>query len=150
MVILGCALLPLFLFLVPLLFLKGTFWLAHNVLPWVIVGGWIALGIDIVILLPLCVVPFLRPWCGMGFLISSYVYGFITWFAGFILTYVLWGLFPLLAGLFLFGVGVVPLGLLAALFKGLWSEFFTLLAMLALTFISRVGGMQLIGGYDAM
>lgn len=136
--VVGCLVMIVMLIVVPVLFLKGAFWAADHVLPPLILVGWIALAVDLLLLLPLAVVRVLRPWSAGLILLSSFLFGLITWFLGLVLTYTLWGLGAVILGLFFLGVGVVPFALLATLFKGMWSEFFTVAVLLILTFGSRL------------
>jgi uncharacterized protein YacL len=60
-----------------------------------------------------------------------------------IVTYALWGGFGLFIGLMLGGVGVVPLAMLATLFKGMWSVFGELILMIVVTVGTRMLGLFL-------
>ena len=135
--VMGCLLMIVILLVLPVLFLKGAIWAAEHVLPPLILVGWVALAFDILLLLPLALVKVLRPWCAGFILLSSLLFGLISWFLGLILTYTLWGIGAVIVGLFLLGVGVVPFALLATLFKGMWSQFFTVAVLVILTFGSR-------------
>ena len=119
-------------------FVRGAAWLVENLLGWVVLVGWLVLGIDIVILLPMAIFRRLRITSGSLLLISSYVFGLATWLYGFAFTYALWGGFAVVMGLFMFGVGVVPMALLATAFRGMWDAFGTMLALVVLTFGSRL------------
>src|SRR5438046_9731864 len=55
-------------------------------------------------------------------MIVSYVFGATLWVWSLLLTYTLWGGFWLFIGLFMAGVGVVPLAMIATFFKGMWAE----------------------------
>jgi len=57
---------------------------------------------------------------------SSFVVGFAAWLYGFGFTYTLWGGFAVILGLFLFGIGVVPMGLVATGINGMWDAFWTI------------------------
>jgi hypothetical protein len=85
----------------------------------------------------------LRGFTGSVIFISSYVFGLITWMFGFVFTYALWGLGAVIFGLLFLGGGVVPLALLATMFKGHWEAFFTVLVLLIITFVARVSGMAI-------
>jgi hypothetical protein len=128
------------LILVAILILKGLVWASENLLPWVMLAAMVAIVLDIVVLLPLSLFRTLRAFTGGALFLSSYLIGLATWMVGFILTGALWGGFALGLGLFLFGVGVVPMALLATLFKGMWGNFFGLLIMIAMTLIVRIVG----------
>lgn len=80
---------------------------------------------------------------GIFIYISSYIYGLQTWIAGFVVTLALWGWLAVIIGVFMGGVGVVPIGMLAAVFHGRWDIFFILLIDLILTYGSRGVGAAL-------
>ncbi len=103
----------------------------------------IALGICIVILGPLALLRFTRPWAGIGYFIASYVFGLTGWFMGLLLTWMLWGGFAVIIGLVFLGVGVIPIAMLATLFKGMWAELGLLILAVVLTYGLRVLGMHL-------
>lgn len=125
---------------IPALLILGSTWAAKNLLQPLIVLGWIAVAIDILILLPLSLFKGLRGFTGTAIFISSFLFGLVTWLLGFILTYAIWGLWAVIAGVLLFGGAVVPFALLATLFNGMWEPFFTVLILAALTFGSRIIG----------
>jgi hypothetical protein len=125
---------------IPVIFFLGIAWAAKNLLQPLIVAGWIAIAIDIAILLPLSAFKRFRGFTGGGIFISSFIFGLITWLLSFVLTWLLWGGWAVIAGVLLLGGTVVPFALLATLFKGMWEPFFTVLVLFALTFGSRVAG----------
>lgn len=61
----------------------------------------------------------------------------------------LWGGIAVFIGLFLLGVGVVPIAMLATLFNGMWSTLGELFLLLILTFGSRFLGIYLVEKYEA-
>jgi len=129
---------------------SGSFLRAQEINPETFCNLWLiillsslTLGFNIVILLPLALIPPTRPWAGLGFFISSYVFGLTGWFMGLLLTWILWGGLAVFIGLFIMGVGVVPIGMLATLFNGMWVELGLLVLAVILTFRLRVLGMTL-------
>jgi membrane protein YdbS with pleckstrin-like domain len=88
-------------------------------------------------------IPPTRPWAGLGFFISSYIFGLTGWFMGLLLTWAIWGGVVVIIGLLFMGIGVVPLGMLATLFNGMWLELGLLTFVLILTFGLRTLGMTL-------
>jgi len=96
---------------------------------------------DLLILLPAGIFKKIRPYAGIGLFISSYVFGLTLWLTGLLITYVLWGIWAVIIGLFILGIGVVPIAILATLFSGVWSMFGFLLFMVFVTFGTRVLGM---------
>lgn len=139
---LGLALMLGLLFLGVLLIVGGVA-IGERLLPWLTRLSMLCLGLNIFVLLPLALIPATRPWGGLGFFISSFIFGITAWFMGLLLTWHLWGGIAVVIGLLLFGVGVVPMGLLASLFNGLWAQFGVLLLGVVLTFGLRTVGMML-------
>lgn len=127
----------------PFIFIKGAIWASKTLLPPLAAIGWIALAIVILILLPLSLFRRLRGFTGTSIYLSSYLFGLICWLTGFIVTYVLWGAWAIVIGLLFLGGGVVPIGMLASLFKGEWQSLLILFILLVLTFGTRIGGMYI-------
>jgi len=130
------------LFALPVVFILGSTWAANHLLPPLVIIGWIAVALDIAILLPLSIFKRLRGFTGSVMFLSSYVFGLVAWLFGFVLTYSILGLWPVIIGLLFFG-GVVPMALLATMLRGLWNPFFYLLAILVITFASRRIGISI-------
>lgn len=127
----------------PVLFIVGGVVVGEKILPWLMLLSILVLGFDIIILVPLALIPPTRPWAGLGFFISSYVFGLTGWFMGLLLTWMLWGGIAVVIGLFIMGIGVVPIGMLATLFNGMWAELGLLFLAVILTFGLRILGMTL-------
>ena len=105
--------------------------------------AWIPLGLSIVVGLPLSLVRHLRGIGGSTLMIASYVIGITTWFLGATLTFATWGWVGLLIGAFFFGVGVVPIGMAAAVFVlHDWTILVSLVVMTVATWSLRIGGAQ--------
>jgi hypothetical protein len=101
------------LFALPVLFIIGGVAVAKKILPWLMFLSILTLLINIVVLSPLAAIRRTRAWAGVGFFLSSYVFGLTAWFMGLLLTWFLWGGFAVIIGLFIMGIGVVPIGMLA-------------------------------------
>lgn len=123
-------------------FIQGGAWLSATLYPWLVSLSGITLAITVFVLLPNAIFSSVPKFAGNGMLIASYVFGATLWVWSFLLTYLLWGGIGLAIGLFMAGMGVVPLAMIATLFKGMWSELGQLVALLALTF-----GVRTWGGY---
>jgi hypothetical protein len=81
-------------------------------------------------------------------LYSSFFYGAITWIWGFLVLYYIWGDTGVFVGLSFFGVGVVPLGFLAALLNALnghWIPLAQITFGIVLTYGTWAMGAKLIG-----
>lgn len=99
------------------------------------------LAVNIVIFLPLSIFTRLRGFTGGGIFFSSFLFGFVAWLLGFILTYSIWGAWAVVIGVLFLGGGVVPIALLATAINGYWDPFLTLLVVTALTFGARIIGL---------
>jgi hypothetical protein len=119
------------------LFIKGGAWVSAMVLPFVNVLNSIALFLTILILLPLSFFKKTMPFSGSMLLIASYVFGLAAWLKGFLWAYNIWGVVGVLIGVFLFGVGVVPVGALALLLNGMWEPLFALLLAVGTMYACR-------------
>ena len=133
--------------LIPL-FLKGGLWLSVIIYPWLVLISLITFAICILILLPLAIFKGTRGASGIGFFIASYIFGATTWVWSFLLVYILWGVFVLIIGLFIAGIGVIPIAMLATLFNGKWSEFGQLALSVVLTLGFRFLGIYLVEKSD--
>ena len=100
-----------------------------------------ALAVAIFVLLPLAFWRKTRGAAGIGLLVTSYVFGLTTWLLGAAVTFGSFGWFGLIVGLLVLGVGVVPLGIIGAIFKldngGLAMVLFV---MVIVTLGARFGG----------
>jgi hypothetical protein len=128
----------------PVLFIWGGVWIGEKILPWLMRISIITLMLNLLILGPLALISPARSWSGFGFVISSYIFGITGWFMGLLLTWILWGGIAVLIGLFIMGIGVVPIGILAALFNGMWLELGFLVLAVILTFGLRILGLTLV------
>jgi len=115
--------------------------------PYVYLVAGILFFFNIITLL--CAIsPAARGIAGLILYVSSYVYGLATWIYGLLVTLSLWGVVALVIGLFLGGVGVVPIGMLAAIFNGKWDIFFTLLVLIILTYGTRLISAAFMESYE--
>lgn len=133
----------LLLVLMGALLLNGTVWVGEHVIQWLMDLGWWVLAIDLFILLPFGLFRKTGMFGGLAMYYSSFVFGLTLWFLGLLLTYFAWGFLGVIIGLVIFGVGVVPVAMLAMLLHG---EFFSLLVLVVLTvltFGSRALGIYL-------
>lgn len=129
---------------IPALFIWGSVWLSTKILPWLNLLSLVALAILILVLLPLSIFRKARSFSGTCMVFASYIFGVNVWFSGLLLTYVLWGGWAVFIGLFLMGIGVVPIAMLATLFKAMWLEFGSLIFFTLLTFGVRILGYYLV------
>lgn len=122
------------------MFLLGGVWLSERVYPWLVLIATLAFFVTILIFLPLALFRRTRGFAGTSTYFASYVFGLTLWVLGLLVSYTLWGVFGVLAGLLLGGIGVVPIAMLACLFNGLWPTLGELALLAAITFGSRFLG----------
>jgi hypothetical protein len=126
---------------IPAVIVYGGARLANTALDYLVWPANIAFVLCILVFLPLSFFPATRPVSGIGFFVSSFIFGASIWFAGLLTSYTYFGSFWTMIGLFFAGVGVVPLGMIGAIFHGDWLVCGLLFAGLALTVVTRaVGG----------
>ena len=121
-------------------FIKGGVWLGAKVLPWLSIIMWIVFVLDILIFLPLGMFKKTKGASAFGLFLSSYVYGLTLWFWALLLTYLIWGTTAVFIGLFIAGIGVVPIAILATALNGEWAITGQIILLLVLTFGSRMLG----------
>lgn len=120
--------------------LQGTVYIGEKILPFLTTAtGWFSL-IFFLVLIPMGFTRRTRVMAGNGTVLFSYIAGFTLWFYSAVITYYLWGMFAIIVGLMLFGIGVLPIAVLAALFEGEWGLFGSLVYMIVLTYGSRMLG----------
>jgi len=123
--------------------IRGMVWASEVALPWLFTAGSIALDVCVFVLLPLCVFRKTRPWAGMGFFLSSFLFGTGLFAFSCIVVVQIWGYGGLIFGLLLGGIGVVPLAFFAALFHGAWPLFWSVVIGVILMFGTRSLGLYL-------
>jgi hypothetical protein len=126
---------------VPMLYLYGVVWFSAKILPLLFVVCIVAFAVCLLVLLPLSIFRRIRPWTGLGLYFASYLFGTMLFAFSCLVTVELWGVIGLIVGLFIMGVGVVPVAFLAALFHGEWSLLGYIVCGTVLTFGLRFLGM---------
>jgi hypothetical protein len=121
----GTFVLALVIFSVPflaiMLYLRGMVWLSENFTPWLLNAASIDCDICVFVFLPLCIFKRTRALAGIGFTLSSLVFGAALFLFSCTVAFGNWGYVGLLVGLCLGFVGVIPVAWLAALSHGLWA-----------------------------
>jgi hypothetical protein len=103
--------------------------------------SWGALAIAAVVLLPLAAWRKTRGSAGAALYIISFIIGATTWCLGAAITFSSYGWFGLIIGLFIMGIGVVPLGIIGAFFKlGISALGWSLCGLLVITLVTRFAG----------
>jgi hypothetical protein len=122
---------------IPALFLVGAELLSELLLPWFNLASILALTFVLFVVLPLSVFRRCRGFVAIASLVASFIFGAALWMKALLLTLALWGTWAVWIGLFMMGVGVVPIAMLATLFEGWWSILGHLVVLTVLTFGSR-------------
>jgi hypothetical protein len=138
-----CAVYLIALLTLTVLVLRGSVWVSDKALPVVNLIGKVSFFLLIAVFLPLSFFQKCRGWCGLAFIYWSYFCGLSLWMFSLLVTLNLWGKMAVIGGLILAGVGILPVALLACMFKSEWSIFVQLLCQLALLFACRVYGIYL-------
>jgi hypothetical protein len=120
------------------LFFLGAGWCSAHLLPFFVFGCEIAAAILFLILLPLSLIKKARGFTAVTILLISYLFGITVWMEGLLITLSTWGVVPAIVGLCFMGIGVVPIGMLSALFHGIWMGLLDMVILLALTFGCRL------------
>ena len=120
--------------------IEGGVWLGAKVLPWLSIIMWLVFALDILIILPLGIFEKTKGASAIGLVVSSFVYGLTLWFWTLLLTYLIWGTVAVFIGLFIMGIGVVPIAIIATAIKGQWAITGQIIMLLVLTFGSRALG----------
>lgn len=125
------------------LFFKGAAWLASVLLP---ISGWITLiALAIVPICLLLAIPrSTRAWGGLGLVLSSYAVGFCLWLWCLVVAFQLAGVFWLIVGLFLAGVGVVLVAAVASLLHAEWFVLIQIVVGVVIVYILRIAGHWLV------
>lgn len=137
-----------FIPLIVVLFIHGAAWASDKLLPILNGIGIVTLGILIVIVLPLSFIKKCRAWCGILFVYWSYLCGLCLWMASLLLTINLWGYFAAIIGIFMAGIGVLPIAIIACVFKCEWSFLVQLILQILFVIMARFYGFFLVGKSD--
>ena len=119
------------------LFLANSKWLHEQLLPWFFRASTVALVLVIVVALPLSAFRRCRGFSAIAAHVASYVFFATLLMAAVLLTLGIWGKWPVVIGLFMMVVGVVPIAMLATLYTGIWSIVAQLVVLTGLTIGSR-------------
>jgi len=84
----------------------------------------------------------MRPWVGLFWIVSSFVYAFILLTLALCMVNWHWGKTGLVISIFL-GPGVVPMSFVAALFSSDWGGLLFASVLLALVLVTRFGGIAM-------
>jgi uncharacterized membrane protein len=112
-------------------------WMERMFSNWLQPGVEISVAIWILPVLPMLLFRKARGWGVTILMYSSYFNGFTCWWYSFMVCYRACGLVWLIIGLFLMGVGVVPLAVIGVAIRGMWPMFWNLILAIALAYGPR-------------
>jgi hypothetical protein len=110
----------------------------YRILGWLNNASLWAIGAAIVGCIPSIFSRRIRPLSGFVLTICTWIWGPTLWLWSAVTVYLNWGLFWLLFGLFLGGVGVVPVAFVRLLFARRWEDFFVLTFQIILVWGGRL------------
>ncbi len=119
-----------------------------NALPVLSTISWIIFLLNIFVFLPLSFFRKTGIVSGMAFYISSYLFGLILFLYSVAVSFILWGWWAIILGVFLMGAGFVPIALLASLFNAEWLILFNILIYIIFTYGFRGLGIYLFQKHD--
>ena len=112
----------------------GMAWVSDKVLPLFTNLSLITLAIVLLVVLPLAIPRASRGIASMALFIASFVFGVTLWMKGLLLCLLIWGIWAVIIGVLLAGVGVVPIAILATILNGDWAHGIELIVLTVLTF----------------
>ena len=130
--------------LVGVLVVYGGVLAAGVVQPWLLEMSVLTAAVGLLVFLPAAVFPPLRRICAAAMFVASGLFGLTALAWGALLTFHAWGLGAVFAGLLLWGIGVVAMGMLAALAKGAWLPLAALALLTAGTLAARLASRRLL------
>lgn len=118
-------------------FIKGGVWFSEEIFPIHAKIFYVLVILTFLVLIPMMVIKTTRPYSGLTLYQITYLFGGIAWFysAHYCLYFI--GIAWLIVGLFLAGIGVVPIAIIGTIFKGHWEFLIFLVIQLAATFGCR-------------
>jgi len=132
------------LILLAIFLLRGAIWISEKILP-ILLNLTGALSVlCFFVFLPMTILKKTRKWGGTALAFSSLLFGTTLWVYSALTVYILWGFIGLSFGLLIFGIGVVPISLLAALVNNEHMILGSIIYMLILTFITRIFGLWIV------
>ncbi len=117
---------------------RGAFWIMESVLPLLVHFSWFLSILIVVVILPMALFESTRKRSVSALEKSSVFFGITLWIYCALTTYILWGFLGLFIGLVIFGVGVGPLAVLAALISLEWSILGVIIYLIIFTFGTRI------------
>ena len=135
-------------FIILSLFIRGGVWVADKVLPVFFIFSVGVFIFNIIVCLPLAFFKRTKEFSGKALFLSSYLYGLLLWLGCLVITFKIWGWIGIVIGLFLFGIGIVPIALVATILSGLWIIVLHIIVLGIIIWITRSAGVTLLKGYS--
>ena len=111
--------------------------LLYRIVAWLNTASLWAIALALVVCLPAIFIRKIRPVSGMTLAFCTWVWGPTLWLWCVANILANWGVFWLIVGILLGGVGVIPVALFGFLFGGHWGDVASLLFQLALIWGGR-------------
>lgn len=128
------------IFLLTMFFIKGGVCVGTRILPWLSVIMWLLFVVDILIFLPLGAFKKTKSIASFGFYLSTFFYGLTLWVWALLLTYFIWGAIAVFIGIFIAGIGVIPIAILATAFNNEWLITGQIILLIIFTSVSNMLG----------
>ncbi len=117
--------------------IEGGFLVSKIFFPLLSNLSLIAFLASVVVFFPLSMISSKKHIAKKGFVVTSYILTATLWTLSFIVSYNTWGVAGILIGLFLFGIGVIPVAFLATLLTMQWHILSQLILLLAAVYLTR-------------
>jgi hypothetical protein len=112
----------------------------NTIIDWIVDIFFLDVALCLLLATPFALFRRTRGFAGIAIIAASWIGGAALWIGCATLTYALWGIAALVAGILILGVGVLPMALIAAGWISDWSDFWALSAMMAILLVLRLAG----------
>ncbi|MCU1114371.1 hypothetical protein JAK74_11230 [Stenotrophomonas maltophilia] len=107
-------------------------WLSNRGASWLLLASTAYVVFSLFVLLPLAAFRGTRRFAGGGMTVGKGLFGFTLWVLCIALTFAKWGKAVTIVGLLFFGVGIIPMGVVAGFLTDPWYGGFVPLLLIAL------------------
>ena len=130
-------------------FITGATFVGTHLLPVFKILSLIGAAMAVLVYLPLSFSPKYRFRAGRWLTELSWIFSLTAWFTGVVAAHEAWGMTAVVIGVLLAGVGVIPVGMLAALWTGHTTLFGEILLWTTVAFLVHSAGNRLLLEYQA-
>jgi len=109
-------------------------WLSNHGAKWLLLASTVYVVFSLFLLLPLAAFRGTRRFAGGGMSVGRSLFGLTLWVLCIALTFAKWGKVVTIIGLLIFGVGILPIGIVAGFLTEPWYGGFIPLVLIALYF----------------